>query len=80
MFHVSVHIAKKYVLFAVDHFSGEKNGKAAGRMCVTVPHVVEDKRSQGRDSGRRAPHAFVVKKEQVGEILLFEFLVNSQIR
>ena len=71
---------RKYVLFAVDHFPGERNGKTAGRMCVTVLHVVEDKRSQDRDSGWRVTHAFVLKKEQVGENLLFEFLVNSQIR
>ena|GEM_PF-1937017 len=66
--------------FAEDHFPGERNGKTAGRMCVTVLHVVEDKRSQDRDSGRRVTHAFVLRKDQVGENLLFEFLVNSQIR
>jgi len=47
----SLHAKRKYVLFAADHFPGERNGKTVGQVSATVPHAVEFKRSQGCDSG-----------------------------
>ena len=52
------------MLFAADHFPGERNGKTVGRMCATAPHVVEVKKSQNCDSCLSNLPAFFVEESR----------------